>query len=326
MLRPALAALLALLSTSALAQTGALAGRVVDAETAEPLPGAAVQLVGTATGASADAGGRFVIAAVPVDTHVVRVSLVGYEAVTQTVAVYEGERVVLDVALSEQTAALGAISVVSRRGGFVPAELTSASKLGARPIETPHSVSVITQDQLEVQDATTLAEALRYTPGVQGEAWGFEPRFTWIKVRGFDATQTGLYRDGLQLRNVNYAVGLQRRAVWDGAGRGPPRAGIGALRGREPGRGGRLLVEAAHARRPARASRRGRQLRPSPGPGRPLGAGAGRGLAVVPADRARARQRHASPVRRERPALRRAGADVAARPQHDVDRARPRPA
>ena len=198
---------LALLAAPSSAQTGTLAGRVTDAATGDPLPGATVQLVGTSTGAAADAGGRFTIAAVPVDTHAVRVSLIGYEPVTQTVAVYEGERVVLDVALSEQTTSLGAISVVSRRGGFVPAELTSASKLGARPIETPHSVSVITQDQLEVQDATTLAEALRYTPGVQGEAWGFEPRFTWIKVRGFDATQTGLYRDGLQLRNVNYAVG-----------------------------------------------------------------------------------------------------------------------
>ena len=200
-------ALAALLAAPVLAQTGTLAGRVTDAATGAPLAGATVQLVGTSTGAAADAGGRFVIAAVPVDTHAVRVSLVGYGLVTQTVAVYEGQRVVLDVALSEQTASLGAISVVSRRGGFVPAELTSASKLGARPLETPHSVSVITQDQLEVQDATTLAEALRYTPGVQGEAWGAEPRFTWIKVRGFDATQSGLYRDGLQLRNVNYAVG-----------------------------------------------------------------------------------------------------------------------
>ncbi|OZC04387.1 TonB-dependent siderophore receptor [Rubricoccus marinus] len=200
-------ALFLLTASTALSQTGTLAGRVTDSQTGVPVPGATVQLVGTGTGAAADASGYFVLAAVPVDTHAVRVSSVGYEPITRTVAVYEGERVVLDVALSEQTASLGAISVVSRRGGFVPTELTSASKLGARPLETPHSVSVLTQDQLEVQDATTLAEALRYTPGVQGEAWGFEPRFTWIKVRGFDATQTGLYRDGLQLRNVNYAVG-----------------------------------------------------------------------------------------------------------------------
>ena len=199
--------LLALLvAAPALAQTGTLAGRVVDAETQQPLPGATVHLVGTTTGTSAGPTGHFTLPAVPVDTHTLRVSLIGYEAASLTVEVYEGERVVLDVALSQQTSALGAITVVSRRGGFVPASLSSASKIGAAPLETPQSVSVITQDQLEIQDATTLAEALRYTPGVQGEVWGYEPRFTWLTIRGFDATQTGLYRDGLQLRNVNYAV------------------------------------------------------------------------------------------------------------------------
>jgi len=209
MFRSRLLVLLALVAapTAALAQTGTLAGRVLDADTQQPLPGATVVLAGTTTGTSSGPSGAFTILEVPVDTHTVRVSLVGYEPVSRTVEVLEGERVVLDVALSEQTESLGAITVVSRRGGFVPAALSSASKIGAAPLETPQSVSVITQDQLQVQDATTLAEALRYTPGIQGEAWGFEPRFTWLKIRGFDATQTGLYRDGLQLRNVNYAVG-----------------------------------------------------------------------------------------------------------------------
>lgn len=196
-----------LLSATAFAQTGTLAGTVRDAETGQPLPGANVALVGTSLGAATTASGDFLIRSVPVNRYDVRVSLLGYEEAVQTVEVYEGQRVVLDVALSEQAVDLGDITVVSRRGGFVPATLQAGSKIGAAPLETPQSVSIITQDQLEVQDATTLAEALRYTPGVQGEAWGFEPRFTWLKIRGFDATQTGLYRDGLQLRNVNYAVG-----------------------------------------------------------------------------------------------------------------------
>lgn len=48
--------------------------------------------------------------------------------------------------------------------------------------------------------------ALRYTPGVQAEPFGFEPRFTFLRFRGFDATQNGLFRDGLQLRNPGFAV------------------------------------------------------------------------------------------------------------------------
>lgn len=236
---------LALVATSAAAQTGTVAGRVLDAETQQPLPGATVALVGTSAGTSAGPSGAFTLIEVPVDTHTVRVSLVGYEPVSRTVEVLEGERVVLDVALSAQTADLGAITVVSRRGGFVPSALSSASKIGAAPLETPQSVSVITQDQLEVQDATTLAEALRYTPGIQGEVWGFEPRFTWLTIRGFDATQTGLYRDGLQLRNVNYAVdynvepyGMERIEVLRGPasvlyGAGSP-GGIVAFQSKRP--------------------------------------------------------------------------------------------
>ena len=228
-----------------LAQTGTLTGRVLDSSTQEPLPGATVLLTGTSLGAATDLTGRFTLPAVPVDAYTVRVSLVGYETVMEDIEVLEAERVVLDVALSERATELGAISVVSRRGGFVPATLTSASKIGARPLETPQSVSVITQDQLEVQDATPLAEALRYTPGIQSEAWGFEPRFTWLTVRGFDATQTGLYRDGLQLRNVNYAVdynvepyGMERIEVLRGPasvlyGAGSP-GGVVAFQSKRP--------------------------------------------------------------------------------------------
>ncbi|MGB5042535.1 MAG: TonB-dependent siderophore receptor, partial [Nitrospira sp.] len=41
---------------------------------------------------------------------------------------------------------------------------------------------------------------------VQAEPFGFEPRFTFLRFRGFDATQNGLFRDGLQLRNPGFAV------------------------------------------------------------------------------------------------------------------------
>lgn len=90
--------------------------------------------------------------------------------------------------------------------GYVVREATSGTKADTPLIETPHSVSVITRDRLEAQGVTTLAEALRYTAGVEVESFGFEPRFTQLTIRGFDATTTGLYRDGLQLRNPAFAV------------------------------------------------------------------------------------------------------------------------
>lgn len=89
--------------------------------------------------------------------------------------------------------------------GYVAERSASATKTDTPLIETPQSVSVVTRDQLQIQDADSLGEALRYTPGIQAETFGFEPRLTFLRIRGFDATTTGLYRDGLQLRNPNFA-------------------------------------------------------------------------------------------------------------------------
>src|SRR6056297_1644033 len=78
----------------------------------------------------------------------------------------------------------------------------TGTKTGTPLIETPQSVSVITEEQIRKQGVDDLAQALRYAPGVSGEPFGFEPRTTFIRLRGFDATTTGLYRDGLQLQAV----------------------------------------------------------------------------------------------------------------------------
>ncbi len=90
--------------------------------------------------------------------------------------------------------------------GYVANGGASASKTDTPIVETPQAISVITRDRLEAQNASTLAEALRYTPGVQSEVFGFEPRFAFIQIRGFDATTTGLFRDGLRLSNPRFLV------------------------------------------------------------------------------------------------------------------------
>ena len=51
----------------------------------------------------------------------------------------------------------------------------TATKTDIPLIETPQSISVIRRDRLEAQDVKTLAEALRYTAGVQGEPFGLIP-------------------------------------------------------------------------------------------------------------------------------------------------------
>lgn len=83
--------------------------------------------------------------------------------------------------------------------GYVAPETLSATKTRAPTTEVPQSVSVITSDRIEDRHADSLSETLAYTPGVSASPFGFEPRYTFIRMRGFEVTDNALYRDGLKL-------------------------------------------------------------------------------------------------------------------------------
>lgn len=90
--------------------------------------------------------------------------------------------------------------------GYIAKQNITASKTDTPIAETPQSISVITRERLDAQGVADLGQALRYTPGVQGEPFGVEPRFTFLRIRGFDASTTGLFRDGLKLSNPGFAI------------------------------------------------------------------------------------------------------------------------
>ncbi len=84
--------------------------------------------------------------------------------------------------------------------------LGEASKTETPLSEVPRAISIIDAGQMERQNVANLGEALRYTPGVISEPFGFEPRLTFLRLRGFDASQDGLYRDGVKLSNPGFVV------------------------------------------------------------------------------------------------------------------------
>jgi iron complex outermembrane receptor protein len=81
---------------------------------------------------------------------------------------------------------------------YVAGQSASASKTNTRLIETPRSVSVIDRKELDDRGVTSIAEAVRYTAGVTTGAFGYDPRFDQIYVRGFSTTTLGDFRDGLK--------------------------------------------------------------------------------------------------------------------------------
>ena len=89
--------------------------------------------------------------------------------------------------------------------GYVANVGRTGTKTGTPLIETPQSITVITRDRLDAQDAGTINEALRYVPGVLGEAFGFDSRVDFLQYRGFDEGGVGVFRDGLALRSRGFA-------------------------------------------------------------------------------------------------------------------------
>ena len=83
-------------------QTGDISGRVTDAMNLQPIANANVFVEGLLIGAVTGPQGTFVIDDVPVGTHQVRASLIGYAPLTQEVTVTAGETVTLDFSLQIQ--------------------------------------------------------------------------------------------------------------------------------------------------------------------------------------------------------------------------------
>lgn len=81
----------------------------------------------------------------------------------------------------------------------VAQELWVGGKVATSILDTPASVSVVTEKEIEQRDATTTEEVLQYTPGVITDYYGTDDRNDYFKIRGFQATT---YRDGLTLGSM----------------------------------------------------------------------------------------------------------------------------
>jgi iron complex outermembrane receptor protein len=88
--------------------------------------------------------------------------------------------------------------------GYVATRSATGSKANTSILGIPQAVSVLGRDEIDDRKALKVDEALRYTAGVAAQAFGPDPDTDWIFIRGFQATQTGVFMDGLQL----YAYGF----------------------------------------------------------------------------------------------------------------------
>lgn len=84
---------------------------------------------------------------------------------------------------------------------YVATEVRTATKSDGLLIESPQSISVITEQQIVEQGGQTLQDMVRYSAGVTSEAYGLDNRGDWLFIRGTEHTE---YRDGLRVQSQTY--------------------------------------------------------------------------------------------------------------------------
>ncbi len=96
--------------------------------------------------------------------------------------------------------------------GYVATRSATATKTDTPLIETPQSISVIGREQIQAQGATTLTQATQYTAGIYSGVTGVDERVDFFNLRGFRASDYGIFKDGLQL--LNYGFGTLKTEVF----------------------------------------------------------------------------------------------------------------
>lgn len=178
--------------------TGKIAGKVTDAQTGEPLPGANVILEGTTKGAASDANGNYAILNVPPGKYNVRFRFIGYRSVLITnVQVNVDFTTRLDQALQPAAIEMDEVVVYAERHPLVREDLTN----------TQVAVTAQTIDELPVDQ---LSQVIRLQAGI------IEDNSGELHIRGGRSNEIAFQVNGISIENPfsnKQGIGLATNAV-----------------------------------------------------------------------------------------------------------------
>lgn len=166
------------------AQSGAVVGTVLDAQTGLTLSGVTIRVDGTDIGAVSNADGRFSLRGVPGGQRTLSIQYLGYGNSTQTVNVTGVVSVRIE--LTPQAIDVDGLTVVSQRRG-------QAAALGQQQASSTIT-NVVASDQIGRFPDANIGDAVKRIPGIvviqdQGEARfglirGTEPRLNSVMING----------------------------------------------------------------------------------------------------------------------------------------------
>ncbi len=161
--------------------TGKISGKVTDAGTGEPLPGASVMVEGTTLGAATGLNGEFVILRVPPGKHTVRVDYIGYQRqVVQGLEVLTDLTSKVDFKLNSQTVELDKEVVVVAERPIIRKDLTSAE-------------SRVQSEEISRLAVQNVGDVINLQAGIIRDAGG------GLHIRGGRSTEVAYVVDGIRI-------------------------------------------------------------------------------------------------------------------------------
>lgn len=175
-----LSCILCFISSFVFAQTASLAGRI---KTSHSISDAVnIKIKGTSTSTTTDESGEYQIKKLNAGTIILIVSAVGFETQETTVELKENETVIVpEIFLAESTNQLQSVEVTGRKKSSYKNDNTfSATKLEMKVIDVPQSISFVTKELIQDQQALRLKDVGKNVAGVNEFS-----TYDDITIRGF---------------------------------------------------------------------------------------------------------------------------------------------
>jgi outer membrane receptor protein involved in Fe transport len=171
------------------AETGKIAGRVIDASTNQPLIGVNVVVEGTELGAPTDANGRYLITNVRVGTYSVLASYIGYEpVVVKGILVLPDQTATVDFKLNPTVLQIEK-----------PIEVTAEKEVYIRTATATTHVQLA--EEFNRLPVITLGQLVGLTAGVLND-----DRTGWTHIRGGRFDDVAYFIDGVQSQDALYGT------------------------------------------------------------------------------------------------------------------------
>ncbi len=161
-------------------------GHVLDNKTGEHLPFVTIKLKGTTIGITTDHTGHYFLRNLPVGKFTLEASMIGFKTAAKEVVIEADKTLEIDFTLIEESVSLDAVVVSANRN-----ETTRRM--------TPSLVSVLNMQMLEVTNSKTVADGLRFQPGLRVENNCQTCGTTQVRINGMEGSYSQILIDSRPL-------------------------------------------------------------------------------------------------------------------------------